>query len=774
MELLRQKLIVATLVVLGLAWLGCALWPPRPKLAWLGERRVRGVVVGQVKGAPRRSASGWTLEIALERIDRRRMPADRPRVRLFVPADVEHPPDRARGAPPALPGDRVEVFARLEHYPSKRFSRLRAPRTTMAGRGIDARATALEPLQVRPGPAGLERRLARWRARFEARLLDGPQLGDPPLGDQPLGDQPLDRQQAALAVALTTGNRAFLDPAIVAPFRQTGTSHLLAISGLHLGVLAALVWWAIGLVVGRLPWLLRRFGRRRVCGLAVIACLGCYVLAIGAPVSAVRAWVGLSVGVGALILLRPVCPFHALALAALVLVVWQPAVVLDLGFQLSFAATLAILLFLRCRPPILEPPEQLLGDPEPSWHRRLRRLGLFVGVSTSATLATWPIVAAHFGVVPAAGLWVNLVVTPLVSALLFPALVAGALLSLIVPPIGLWLVAISTEAILAMGAALAWVADLPGAQWVTGAVPGWASLALAVGALVAVTSRWQRARLLIACAAIGVGLSPAILKRDAVAEQQLRVHFIPVGQGAATLLELPDGQTMLVDGGGSRLGRDPGRFVVVPYLHRLGIARLDWVVATHADTDHIGGLFVAVRQMRPRHFVYDARESQANLGELARLARRRGARLHPITGAVERRLGAVGVRMIRPRADSGAQNDASIVTRLRYGPAAVLLSGDVERPAEQWLIAHEPVRATVLSAPHHGSKTSSSARFLDAVRPQVAVVSAGRFNRFGHPHPQVLARYRRRHIKVFQTAVDGLVRVDVDGDGGISVIPCLP
>lgn len=775
MALLKQPLLAVCLIALALAAIGTRAIAPVPKISGsrmpghlIGEERIRGVVRGTVSGIGRQSPRGWSLQIELEALDDAEF-AQPPTLRLFVPIDhlvssEEHVSSEdhvssepiAADAAPAWPGDQIEVFARVELYPRRAFPDQRALRERMAARGVDARATAVEPVAVisrHMGPTvWVERALAKGRARFERRLLQG-----------------LDGQRAALAVALTTGNRAYLQPQTAAPFRHTGTSHLLAISGLHLGVLAALLWWLCGAAVNRFPALLRRFGRRRACGAAVVVVLGGYVLAIGAPVSAVRAWVMIAFGVAALVLMRPLCPFHALAAAALGLIVVQPSVVAELGFQLSFLATLGILLFLRFRPRVLLAPDDPFAAPEPRVRRWLRRVGLFVGVSTSATLATWPCVAAHFGEVALCGIFVNLIVTPLVSAVVFPVLAAGALISTVVEPVGLLIVESATEALLVMGDGLARIAEWPGAKWVTGAAPAWAIVALATGALVCVTSRWRPARLGLGLALIALGLSVGMVRASWSQEDALAVHFIPVGQGDATFVGFPDGTTMLIDGGGSRLGRDPGRFVVVPYLRRLGVDRLDWVIVTHADTDHLGGLFAVVEQMRPRHVVFDARERQPSLSELARLAQERGARLHAVGDRLERRFGGVSVDVIRPQVASTAQNDASLVTRIARGPASVLLPGDVERGAERWLVDHHPVAATVLKVPHHGSRTSSSARFLDAVHPQIAVVSAGRFSRFGHPHASVLARYRRREIDLFETAHHGLVRVRIEEDGRMEV-----
>lgn len=782
-RLLRQKLLLSALVTVALGSVFNALWPAESGLekisATTGDRasflgsplipddlRVKGVLRARVTQTPRRTPNGWAVGVELLELDGRAPRAATLQLNLFVPNDAsEHHSAKALRAP-VLPGDRIEVFARLERYPKRAFPRLRAPRERMAAKGTDARALALEPIIVEALDRGalkrsplraFRRALGRSRSHFEGHLLRG-----------------LSGQNAALALALTTANRSFLEAETVAPFQQTGTSHLLAISGLHLGVLAAIVWWVTGVGVGRFPGLLRRFGRRRVCGMAVIALLGSYVLLIGAPISAIRAWTVLTVGVGALLMLRPLCPFHALAIAAIGLTVWQPAVVVDLGFQLSFAATLGILLFLRFRPPILAAPIDLLGGPEAIWHRRARAAGLFVGVSTSATIATIPTLAAQFGEVALCGFWVNLVVTPFVSAVVFPILVGGAFLSMILPGPGFWVIARSTDILLAMRPVMDAAARLPGSQWITGSAPWWAVIALVVAALLWTSSRWKPRAMLLSVAFLLLGLSSGLLPRPAESRGQLRVHFIPVGQGDATLIEFPDATTMLIDAGGTRTGSDPGRFVVVPYLRRLGIWRLDWVLVTHADLDHMGGMAAVIDRMRPRNFLVGTladNPTQHRQGldpairHLVSQAEAGGTKTHYISDRLQKNIGGVRVDILRPQLDESApgeaRNDVSLITRLQYWRTSVLLPGDIEEAGEAWVSEHYPGPVTFLKAAHHGSKSSSTPVFLDAFQPAFSIISAGQFSRFGHPHPEIVARYRRRRVQVLETAVSGVIRVTI-------------
>ena len=397
-----------------------------------------------------------------------------------------------------------------------------------------------------------------------------------------------------------------------------------------------------------------------------------------------------------------------------------------------------------------------------------------MGVSLSASLSTWPILARSLGEVPLAGLGLNLVVTPLFSALLFPVLVAGAGIAAVCEPVGFWLMESSTESMLAVAGLMEPVAQHPAATVTTGVVPVWAAAILALGVVLAITGWRSPRRLCVAIGALVVGLSPAWWGNLPPAGG-MRVHFLPVGQGDATLVEFADGRTLLVDGGGSGLGRDPGRQIVVPYLRRRGVDRLDWVLVTHADIDHLGGLRAVVEEMPPTHFIFDGRDRSRALRGLRERARRLGTRLHPVDDGKRLMLGPQQLEILRPSPQSpGGRNDHSLVARITAGKAAVFLAGDVEDAGERWLVRHHRIAATVLKVPHHGSRTSSTPAFVEAVDPVVAVVSAGRFNRFGHPHRRVTQRYQARGVRLMGTPTNGLVVVEIDAEARVRVRPTRP
>jgi competence protein ComEC len=411
---------------------------------------------------------------------------------------------------------------------------------------------------------------------------------------------------------------------------------------------------------------------------------------------------------------------NSLALAGLVILVARPADLLDPGFQLSFTATAGIV-----AAPL---PRGLLAGA--------------LGVSAAAQLAVIPVTLAHFNQVSLIGLAANLAVVPLAAAatILGLAGVAGA-------AVAGWLADAAFGAawpvLLALRGAVALAASVPGAV-LHGPAPGTVAIACYVGALAAGLAAWHRgarAGRLLGGAAVGL-LGAAIVlwawPMLSRATGTLRVTVLDVGQGDALVIEAPDGRAMVVDAGtGGPWRLDTGERVVAPFLWNRGIRRLAATVVTHADIDHAGGM-AALQRLVP-------------VGETGPPGAARpfgGAWLAPLTAPV----------------DSPRVNDHAVVLRVDLGLASILLASDIEAAAERALLAAgAPVAATVLKVPHHGAATSSTAPFLSAVRPSIAIVSVGARNPYGHPDARTLERLAGAGARVYRTDRHGAVIVETDG-----------
>ncbi len=553
-------------------------------------------------------------------------------------------------------------------------------------------------------------------------------------------------QGGALLAALALGDRSGLAAETRAAAARGGVAHLLAVSGLHL----ALVAGGAALLFGRLfRWrgLSSRFDTRRLAFVGALVVGAGYALASGAPVSMQRAFAFLAVLGIAGMLRRTVGGYQRLGLAAGFVVFSEPAVIFEPAAQLSFVATSAL---------ILAPP--VGAELAPGLRRRALEL---LGASAAASLATAPLVALHFGTTSSFGWFANLIAIPLTAVLLLPLALASALIEAADFSALGWLVEFAVflaEGCLA--ASEAWAAALPAAGSVAPGPLGWW---LSVGvALFGVTrSRlWLRALAAAACGAVLTGAPVADLDPPIP-----RVVFLDVGWGDAIVVQGRSG-ALLVDAGGAFEGYDAGRSIVLPALARLGVERLDALVVTHRDRDHSGGI-VSVLGGIPIDELwlpYGAGSDPA-LSELLAAA---GSRTIPIRelGAASPRLerGDLRIEPLWPLAESRTGGNAdSLVLRVELAGAAFLLTGDLEAPGERALLGRGAnLSVDLLKLGHHGSRTSSHEAFLRAVAPRWSVVSAPEAGRLAFPHRSVLERVRALDIGLAWTGRDGAVLVGLE------------
>lgn len=659
-------------------------------------------------------------------------------------------------AEPLLPGDRVRFAARLHRPQGFAEPDSPDPARRLAERGAVAVGGLAEPAALArldgDEEDGVARRVAAWRARLLARVRSRLQ-----------GDR------AALVASLVLGDRAGISAELDDAFRVAGVSHVLSVSGLHLAIAGFLALVVLRRLLGRVTPLARRVAVGRIAAAAALPVTALYTALTGAAAATLRSCAVAWVWLGGALSGRPASAQAALGAAALALLAASPLSLFDPSLQLSFAAAIG--------GAALAPRwiERLAPVPR-TWPRRIARFAVVLAVASAAAIAaTAPIAAYHFGQVAPVGLLANLVVVPLAETWVLPVGLAACVAAALPHGGGLAdrLLDLAGLGAAAMGAATRWFAS-----WAPrGRVPSptvveaiaWWALVCSLG-----RPRWRK---ILAVALLSLAACASVRLLAPRLSPSLRVTFLDVGQGDACLVELPDGRSLLVDGGGSFDPRfDPGEQLIAPWLERHGVRRLAAVVLTHPHPDHANGLAAIVERF-PVGEVWDngAPSSLPGLERLEAAARAHGVpviRPHPLDGggahlAVLHPLDTGGAVRVDPR---WSENDGSIVLRIEWAGRAVLLAGDIEARAEAKLVAAgAPLEADVLKAPHHGSRTSSTAPFVAAVRPELVVFSVGAGNRFGFPAPEVDARWRAAAARTLRTDRDGAVSVAIDRRGRIDV-----
>lgn len=550
---------------------------------------------------------------------------------------------------------------------------------------------------------------------------------------------------APLVKALLIADRHDLSPEIRDRYAAAGLAHILAIAGLHIGIIAAALELALEL-----------FGvPRQRASIATIAVVVLYVLMIGAPVPAVRSATMLSTLVATRAAQRPSARWAIVSVGAMQ-PVFEPRVVLDAGYQLSVIGVAAMISSAQLA--------KRIGVHRLHW--TIRAVVVTLLSTTVATIASAPIVAWVFGRVSIVAPLTNLAANPLI-ALAQPMVFCGMVLSPIAPIAHLFADAAhpmltGLDAVASIGAAA------PGGALAVSPTPAMALVAfvLSVSVIVACASReWLRATTV----ALGAAACLVWMPMSPSGSGDVELHMIDVGQGDAIALRTSHGHWILFDAGGAWRGGDAGRSTVLPYIGRRG-GVLDAFVLSHPHTDHVGGAPAVLSALHPRLYVDAgfpgaASAYRASL-DVARSAHVRWVRAHPGDS-----LSIDGVVLTFLAPDSvwtsslTDPNLASVVTLVRVGDVRILLMGDAERPEEEWLLSHESaaLRADILKVGHHGSKTSSSAAFLDAVKARLALVSVGAGNTYHLPTPSVMRALSAHGAQVLRTDHVGTIVVRTDG-----------
>ncbi len=593
-----------------------------------------------------------------------------------------------------------------------------------------------------------------------------------------------------LFLGMILGEQSYIEQDIRDAFMASGTVHILSISGSHLGLLALVVFATVKWSVRRLPtsWLehVSLYLTATQCSVLVtLPIVTFYMLLAGAEMATVRSWMMFVVCCVGLWLGRERNLITALAVAALLMVLPHPEAIHDISFQLSYLSVAAIGMVLLGRKN--EETEILGADisairEAPSWRSRMWENSKLAWLMTLAvSLTTLPLVAYYFHQIPWLGLVTNMVIVPLVGIVVIPiGLIAavGVLLSGVETlPLGFlnqWLFDLFAQIIVGLS-------HVPGAEWhvasphIVSIVLFWCVLAGFVLLRYQPIARWGCATILLAIL-VWWAWSP----RTHWEPGMLRVTFLDVGQGDATVLELPDGQTVLIDGGPAYRRLDMGRAVIGPYLWNRGIHRIDHVIATHPQWDHVGGLPWVLQAFdvgtywsngisRSRAF-YKRLQAAVDTTDVDEQV---GVAGSDIIGSGPCSLSVLSpsakessLKLVLTQEISGKDlNNRSLVTRLDCGAHSFLLTADAEQEvlAQLQRLPHGH-SAKIVKVPHHGAKSSLHDGWINQIEAEAMVVSVGSHNRYGHPAEEVVAAYAERGLPLYRTDQDGAIIIEASLD----------
>jgi competence protein ComEC len=578
--------------------------------------------------------------------------------------------------------------------------------------------------------------------------------------------------------AFVLGEQGDIPEEIKEYFILTGTAHLLAISGDQFGIVALLSFSLLIWILKRSEFLLLSISVRKWAAGLTIPCIILYAFIAGGGISVIRAAIMVITFLFSILLNRERNLLHTLALAAFLILILSPPSLFDVSFQLSFLAVLSILYLV---PRILQEFKQegislLLKT---SWKKNiLKYIMLSLLVTGVAILGTAPFVALHFNRFSPIGFFTNLFIIPWVGFLIVPLSLTASIFSFFFTPLATFLININGFITLILLRVLAFFASLPFASFFV-STPTVFEIVLFYILLFLVVHLKKRkmARYIFLGLCVVLVLDLTFWNLKDLFQKNLRLTFIDVGHGDSILIEFPKGKRMLMDGGGLYEDRfDIGKNVIAPFLWKKKIQRIDTLVLTHPDPDHLKGLIFIASQFSIGQFWDNGFQTDSEpYLQLKKILEEKKIKIHSLNEETPSQImNGVEISFLNPPVWNATQrkvrslwdlNNASLVMKLRFKNVSVLLTGDIGKEAEERILRKGYLlKSDVLKIPHHGSSSSSSPLFLERVKPTYAILSVGERNIGRLPHPEVLKRYLQLGSRILRTDKDGAITVMTDGE----------
>ena len=626
-------------------------------------------------------------------------------------------------------------------------------------------------------------------------------------------DNTVEGDNGGVLKALIIGDRNSIPKNLKKAFNRAGVGHILAISGLHIGIVATVAFFFFKWILSYFKYFLWNALTIKIAAVLSLFPVVIYGLLSGMSPSTQRAVIMVTVFLMTFLFEREHDSINTLAIAAMIILIVHPPSLFSISFQLSFIAVLAIIYGLsRIR--------IKSKSRKPGLFQLRKKVYLFLLTSLFAILGTLPLLMLYFNQVSFVGLLANLLVIPLIGFIVVPL----GLFSILLYPVSVygaaWCITANSELLDRALDIVIWFSNLPFASIKTVTptyfeiccyyVLGWAVLNLIgihyenagekdnvlggsgrIDSKVelkkqSAVSRKRKVLAVVILVIIAGAVDTCYWFYNRFWHDDLRVTVIDVGQGSSALLEMPEGFNLLIDGGGfsDNSAFDVGERVIAPLLWRKKIKTVDTLILSHPNSDHLNGLLYIAENFNVKK-VWANRDTADTVGyrKFMEIIKKKSihmpefkdiSRTHIINGVQLDFLYPPSDYMDNNKRTRSNFNNNSLVIKVKFGSKSVLFPGDIMSKAEKELvaIAGDVLTSDVLIAPHHGSRTSNSEFFIDSVNPETVIFSAGWRNSYKFPHPSVLKKYKERECRILRTDSHGAVTISIDGQS-LKVLPAI-